>query len=236
MRTGARLSLRRAVVAAFACSAAACGLGTSGLLEIADDASTTVTPNGSSGGQSSGGGSSGGESSGGDSSGGPTPTSDAASSADSSGGDSSSSLVDSNVPLVDSGPPIPDSGPPDVHVLDPDAAYADSGDPCDLDEDGVRATGTCGGTDCCDFDGRAYPGETSYFATTDACGSFDYNCNATNEPEYALANCALSGFGCKGDGFDKAPPPCGASATFDSCNYNVFFCGTSQSSKAQACR
>jgi hypothetical protein len=198
---------------------------------VADDASTLpspVKPSGSSSGTSNGG-----ESSGGD----PTSPPDGTVPGSSSGDSSSSSPFDANAPpsLVDS-PSIPDVGPPDVHVLDPDASYEDSGDPCDLDEDGFRAIGTCGGTDCCDYDGRAYPGEKNYYATADACGSFDYDCDSKDEPQYATANCQLGVFTCNGEGFDKTPPPCGASATFDSCDYYLLYCGTSQSSKAQACK
>jgi hypothetical protein len=31
--------------------------------------------------------------------------------------------------------------------------------------------------DCCDSDANAHPGQTAYFTTADACGSFDYNCD-----------------------------------------------------------
>jgi hypothetical protein len=33
------------------------------------------------------------------------------------------------------------------------------------------------GGDCCDNDANAYPGETKYFVSPDACGSYDYNCD-----------------------------------------------------------
>ena len=36
-------------------------------------------------------------------------------------------------------------------------------------------------TDCCDTDPLAYPGQASFFATANACGSFDYNCDANSE-------------------------------------------------------
>jgi hypothetical protein len=200
-------------------------------MEVEDDASTlpsSVKPNGSSGGASNGG-----ESSGGDS----ASSNDGSSGQGASGGSSSSS-GDANAPpsLADSASSIPDVDVPDVHVLSPDASYADAGDPCDLDQDGFRASGTCGGTDCCDYDGRAYPGEKSFYATPDACGSFDYDCDTKNEPQYTTVNCQFGVFTCNGDGFDKTPPPCGVVATFDSCDYYVVYCGTSQSSKAQGCK
>ena len=35
------------------------------------------------------------------------------------------------------------------------------------------------GGDCCDSDANAVPGQTKYFTSADACGSWDYNCNGT---------------------------------------------------------
>jgi hypothetical protein len=37
------------------------------------------------------------------------------------------------------------------------------------------------GGDCCDQDLYTNPGQTSYFSTTNACGSWDYNCDGTIE-------------------------------------------------------
>jgi hypothetical protein len=122
-------------------------------------------------------------------------------------------------------------------VLDPDSSYSDSGDPCDLDQDGFRATGACGGNDCCDYDSRSNPSETTFYATPDACGSFDYNCDNQLEEQFPTAsNCQVSGFTCSGEGFDKTVPACGASGTFDSCNYFVVTCSTSQAPRDQPCR
>jgi hypothetical protein len=132
---------------------------------------------------------------------------------------------------------IDDAGAPDVHLLDPDASYEEAGDPCDLDEDGYQAAGSCGGNDCCDFDSRAHPGDTSYYATKDACGSFDYDCDGQNELQYTqTASCKLGFFACSGSGFDKAPPECGVGATFDTCPYDVLFCGGDQTTVVQSCR
>ncbi len=35
------------------------------------------------------------------------------------------------------------------------------------------------GGDCCDSDANAYPGQTKYFTSADACGGWDYNCDGT---------------------------------------------------------
>jgi hypothetical protein len=142
---------------------------------------------------------------------------------------------DAPQPLDDAN--IPDVGQPDVHVLDPDGSYDDSGDPCDLDQDGYKAMGgSCGGNDCCDYDSRANPGDTSFYAAADACGSFDYDCNGKDDPEYGRVNCTLGFFVCNGDGFDQTIPACGVAATFDTCNDAVVTCTTSQSQAPQGCR
>ena len=63
---------------------------------------------------------------------------------------------------------------------------------CDEDGDGHYSTtlsSSCPsgrqssnkGDDCCDSDANAYPGQTDYFDSADACGSFDYDCNGTED-------------------------------------------------------
>jgi hypothetical protein len=45
---------------------------------------------------------------------------------------------------------------------------------------GTPTTGTnfsSNNTDCCDSDNTAYPGETLYYNTKDACGSYDHDCS-----------------------------------------------------------
>jgi len=42
------------------------------------------------------------------------------------------------------------------------------------------------GADCCDTDVNSYPGESTYYATTNACGSWDWDCNGTTNQ----SNCA----------------------------------------------
>jgi hypothetical protein len=37
--------------------------------------------------------------------------------------------------------------------------------------------------DCCDSDKTAFPGQTAYFTTADACGGFDYNCDGNATPK-----------------------------------------------------
>jgi hypothetical protein len=154
----------------------------------------------------------------------------------------SASESDATAPPTDANtgmktPPIEDvvsipadvSTPVDVAV--PDAAPVD----CDFDQDGYKAV-ACGGDDCCDQDNRAHPGDTSYFTSPDECGSFDYDCDGTQEPEFAEVNCMLGLLSCSGDGFDKTPPACGVVATFDRCDLGLLTCNTSPSQVAQGCR
>jgi hypothetical protein len=206
----ARLTPRRALVALLACGGLACGLEVSGTERESSD-----PPHSSSGGS-------------------PAKTLDSG-----AGVENVDSSLGSSNPDAGAASELPpdDAGSPDVHVLDPDAAYEEAGDPCDLDEDGYKAaTGSCGGDDCCDFDSRAHPGETAYYPSPDACGSFDYDCDGKDVSEYGQGNCNLGFFTCSGAGFAGTPPACGVSATFDTCPYDLLFCGGDQSNQTQDCR
>ena len=39
------------------------------------------------------------------------------------------------------------------------------------------------GGDCCDADARVFPGQASFFPKPSGCGTFDFDCNGTEEPE-----------------------------------------------------
>jgi hypothetical protein len=80
--------------------------------------------------------------------------------------------------------------------------------------------GTCGGNDCCDTDNLAHPGQTSYFTSADKCGSFDYDCSGSNEPQYpGNLKCGGTGAtGCTGgSAFIGAAPTCGAMGLYGTC-------------------
>jgi hypothetical protein len=127
---------------------------------------------------------------------------------------------------------------PDVHVLDPDAGFDASSapDPCDLDQDGHRSTSAeCAGDDCCDYDGRAFPGQNGFFESPDACGSFDFDCDGRSTPRDGVVACKLGFFTCSGDGFKQATA-CGDNSAFVSCNFAVVTCSQSDSTRTQACR
>jgi hypothetical protein len=124
-----------------------------------------------------------------------------------------------------------DTGVADTGVVDTGAADAppDAPPSCDVDGDGYRATGAlCNGNDCCDTDKSAHPGQTAYFPSADACGSFDYNCVNGEEPEYPTSiTCTGTGLtGCHGGPGFIGAPACGQSGPW----------GTCQGSGALACQ
>jgi hypothetical protein len=137
-----------------------------------------------------------------------------ASSDSSSGGDTGTDTgaVDSPVDVLDD---AADSGG------DARDATGDAPIVCDVDMDTYKAEGAvCGGNDCCDTDNQAHPGQTSYFTAPDKCGSFDYNCSGSNEPQYpGNLKCGGTGAtGCTGgSAFIGAAPSCGMTGLYGTC-------------------
>jgi hypothetical protein len=80
------------------------------------------------------------------------------------------------------------------------------------------------GTDCCDSDPRAFPGQSNWFTGLNACGSWDYNCSGANEPQFSsdAGSCQLSGtcnlsegLSCDATtGWLGTVPGCGGTGTF----------------------
>jgi hypothetical protein len=105
----------------------------------------------------------------------------------------------------------------DVHEAAVDALPV-----CDEDQDTYDARGTCGGNDCCDTDAKAHPGQTTFFAQADACGSFDYNCNGQLDAQYPVnLTCGGTGLsGCSGGSAFLGDPGCGNSGLFATCVAN----------------
>lgn len=102
---------------------------------------------------------------------------------------------------------------------------------CDCDGDHALAKGVCGGTDCDDHDGRAFPDQTEYFGTpsSDPAVGFDLDCNGTPEQNPDLVktvDCGPIGLPCAaGTGFlAKVPPPCGQSAPWGTCEQDGLGC------------
>ncbi|NMA48547.1 MAG: hypothetical protein GX947_02055 [Tissierellia bacterium] len=118
---------------------------------------------------------------------------------------------------------------------------------CYVDNDGDRyapssgtkkcqASSQLSGTDCCDSDSRAKPGQTSYYTTTNNCGSWDYDCNGSTTKStncdkysaeegnarrcYALASCSSGSETWRGScslTLLAAKANCGESFSTDSC-------------------
>jgi hypothetical protein len=166
-------------------------------------------------------------------------------------------VADASAPLVDAstinadGASMNDASQPDVTTSLPDAstidsatpdasavdsgADADAGNPCDVDGDGHRSKDSvCLGDDCCDTDNATHPGQTGFFVTRNACGSFDYDCDGQETVESGTVNCQLGFFDCSGDGFD-APTACGVTALYTACAYAGFGCNHNEDMRAQRC-
>ena len=214
----ARRALPRLLAAALLCGTAACTLETFGLgaSKVAIDAGApeTTGPSGLP----------------------PSPSGEAGAIDSSDASDEASPP-----PALDAAPPPSDdagSAPPVGPILTVDGAADDASgaDACDLDRDGHRAIGDCGGDDCCDHDARAFPGEPTFYETADACGSFDYDCNNHADPQFPVGACHLGLLSCSGDGFQTAEPPCGTSATFITCNLAILTCTQAQSQRIEACK
>ncbi len=109
---------------------------------------------------------------------------------------------------------------------------------CYVDNDGDRyapASGTkkcqlnsqLSGTDCCDSDSRAYPGESTYYSSTNNCGSWDYNCSGSIEKSDCTGGCTID-LTNKKTGYNNrtCSPPSGSYAQdcyTTNCSYS---CGT----------
>jgi hypothetical protein len=104
-----------------------------------------------------------------------------------------SSCTFPDVQFGDASLPV-DSGS-DVVVAN-DASTDDGGDasdPCDMDHDGYKAMGSCGGNDCNDNDPRANPGVTQpVYAQPDAAPFGDWNCDGTVVFVYPFTACGLN--------------------------------------------
>jgi hypothetical protein len=97
------------------------------------------------------------------------------------------------------------------------------------------------GSDCCDTDNRAKPGQTQFYTTRNNCTSWDYNCNNSADREFAnLGSCtAWSVFGgCDPIvGWDAGSvPSCGSSASFmKGCSKSGLSCDEDRESRVQRC-
>ena len=114
------------------------------------------------------------------------------------------------------------------------------GTDCDIDGD-THLSWKCGGDDCADEDGRAYLNAPDYQTTaimgeTDPMkgGSFDFDCNGLQEPQYAFYAC--SGV-CvqKADVFlGSVPVNCGDTGLFGTCT--AVTCNPMGANEKQPCK
>ena len=83
----------------------------------------------------------------------------------------------------------------------------------DVDKDAYSA---CSG-DCNDNDPLVNPKQTT-FQTAPSNGSYDYNCDSTEEQQYAaLVSCAMVAGVCTGSGWEGTVPACGVDGSFADC-------------------
>jgi len=115
---------------------------------------------------------------------------------------------------------------------------AEAGQSCDKDHDGVLAPG-CGGTDCCDKDPNVFPGQTSFFAGRNECGTFDYDCDELETSRWTVVGKACSWcvvYCCADDStYIAEPPECGQSAEVAGCK-GWFDCTNTGGKRPQECR
>lgn len=185
-----------------------------------DGAGTTDASSGSGGGDARGGGD--GSSSGSEAGGDSNMPSDGSSDADSAMNLDGSSESDSLV--VDTGPDV-------ILDVSPDSPL------CDQDHDTFIGK-QCGGNDCCDTDWTAKPGQTGFFTKPDLCGSFDYNCDGNEHPEFGMFSCAGGVTGCtETTGFVGGVPGCGVTGPWaSSCTNQITSCQPGPTSMpAQGC-
>jgi len=101
---------------------------------------------------------------------------------------------------------------------------------------------TTTGGDCCDSDSNAKPGQNEWYASTNNCGGWDYNCNNNTDYQYNKSNVECNGGGFSGcsvseAGWDGGRPGCGSSAKWlKDCNWSFFSCNKKTEDRQQKCR
>jgi hypothetical protein len=114
---------------------------------------------------------------------------------------------------------------------------------CDCDGDGHPAPGPCGGDDCDDSDGFAFPGEPAYYIHPNRTVGFDWDCNGSLERDPELdktISCAQMTPPCGGEqGYlVPAPPACGETAPWGGCKQQGVLCVSDiiDQSRPMACK
>jgi hypothetical protein len=146
---------------------------------------------------------------------------------------------------------MPEAGPPEASTQDaPECALVDVYEDGDRDGFGVKKSRACPSTpgyapiggDCDDANADVHPGQTAFFTTARADGTFDYDCDAKETqhwPDLNAGFCLCTNGQCSGspDGWDwdGNVPACGANGDWFSMDLNDD-CNLITSPKTQACR
>ncbi|MBM4366496.1 MAG: putative metal-binding motif-containing protein [Deltaproteobacteria bacterium] len=95
-------------------------------------------------------------------------------------------------------------------------------------------------TDCYDFDANAAPGVTSYSTSDRGDGSYDWNCDGSEEKYFkTTGECAITSLCSVTEGWSGSVKSCGVSGSYiTGCSFNLstLSCTTSSGSKTQRCR
>ena len=127
-----------------------------------------------------------------------------------------SSCTFPDVQFGDASMPI-DSGSDVVVGNDAGDANDDAPDPCDMDHDGYKAMGTCGGDDCNDFNANQNPGVKNYvYDVPDAAPFGDWNCDGKVDMQYKASSCGPTT--CSSEGYANSQGSgCGISNAYVTC-------------------
>jgi hypothetical protein len=138
-----------------------------------------------------------------------------------------------SVTFGDASVPLPEAGDDATSE-----AAAEAGDPCDKDNDGHKAMGSCGGDDCNDDDSRVHPGQNFLTDVPDGApypsGPLgDWDCSGTVEYQTPTAVCSVT---CSNSqGFAQAEG-CGITGAYVTCAV-VVTCSTADAgTRTQGCR
>ncbi|MBM4396318.1 MAG: putative metal-binding motif-containing protein [Deltaproteobacteria bacterium] len=90
--------------------------------------------------------------------------------------------------------------------------------------------------DCCDKDAAAKPGQTQFASATNACGSWDYNCDGNAQKEKTgMGSCDFLTCS-KNEGWADAVPECGVTAAWlNGCTWILGFCDKKKDNRMQRC-
>jgi hypothetical protein len=94
-------------------------------------------------------------------------------------------------------------------------------------------------TDCYDGNASAYPGAGGWYSTHRGDGSYDWNCDGSQEYEYTAIGSCGGWPGCgRSSGWSGSVAACGTTGSWlDDCDTELLFsCSTDYSARAQRCR